>query len=33
MDLPATNFGKIWPNLAEFGKRIAQLRFTLALFG
>ena len=23
MDLPATNFGKIWPNLAKFDKRIA----------
>jgi len=23
MDLPATNFGKIWPNLAKFDKKIA----------
>ena len=33
MDLPATDFGQIWPNLAEFDKRIAYLRFTLAFFG
>ena len=30
MDLPATNFGKIWPNFAKFSKIIALLRFTLA---
>ena len=23
MDLPVTNFGKIWPNLAKFDKKIA----------
>ena len=33
MDLPATNFGKIWPNFAKFGKIIAYLRFIFACFG
>ena len=23
MDLPATNFGEIWPNLAKFDQKIA----------